>query len=75
MRPLLKVLLTSIGGAYTFDMVSALKDIQEFDVKVIGVDKKKIDLVWYLDGFEVVPPPDSDGYLEQILNISKAKDF
>jgi carbamoyl-phosphate synthase large subunit len=71
MKPVLKILLTSIGGAYTFDMVSALKDIEEFDVKVIGVDKKNIDQAWYLDKFEVVPSPDSNGYLESILDICK----
>ena len=49
-----KILLTCVGGNFTYDTVKALRINNDFKSFILGVDVNKNVEKWFLDKFEVV---------------------
>ena len=74
MKLKIKICVTCVGGRLMYDIISALKDADDYDIKIIGIDSDKNAPGRLLcDNFYVVPHAEknSSGWLEKIIYIHK----
>ncbi|OFW06435.1 MAG: hypothetical protein A3I61_19985 [Acidobacteria bacterium RIFCSPLOWO2_02_FULL_68_18] len=66
-----RVLVTSIGGHFCYEVVDALRRAPDFSAFVVGVDADPHARAWHVDAFAHVPHPDAseDAYLTRLLEI------
>lgn len=66
-----RVLLTSIGGHFCYEVVEALRRAPDFAAIVIGVDANPNARAWHVDAFAPVPHQDGseEAYLARLLEI------
>jgi carbamoyl-phosphate synthase large subunit len=70
----IKICITCVGGRLIYDIIKALRDANDYEIKIIGIDSDKNASGRLLcDDFYVVPHSESnpDGWLKSIHDISK----
>ncbi len=66
----LRILITSIGGHYSYDLIRAVKN--EHDVYILGTDMKYNSNSHFVDNFQILPSPKKEKkYLNSIFKIIK----
>ena len=68
-----RILITCVGGHFSYDVVNALKKTPDFSSYILGVDVNKNIDKWFLDKFEIVPRADVSVkiYINKLLSICK----
>ena len=66
-----KILITSIGGMFSHDLIRALRDNN--NTFILGTDIKKTSNSFFLDKFEQIPDPtkSSKKFIKRIINLCK----
>ncbi len=66
-----RILLTCIGGHYSYDIVDALRRAGDFSVFLVGVDSNPKARAWHIDAFAVVPRAElaPEAYVMRILEL------
>ena len=66
-----KILITSIGGMFSHDLIRALRDNN--NTFILGTDIKKTSNSFFLDKFEQIPDPtkSSKKFIRRIINLCK----
>jgi carbamoyl-phosphate synthase large subunit len=68
------ICITCVGGRLMYDIISAIRDADDYDIKIIGIDSDKTAAGRLLcDSFYVVPHAEKNasGWLEKIFYIHK----
>lgn len=78
MKNKIVVCVTCVGGRLIFDIIKAIRDADDYEVKIIGIDSDKNAAGRLLcDAFYVVPHSESDpnGWLEGIYSLNKIENI
>ena len=78
MKKKIKICLTCVGGRLMHDIIKAIRDADDYDVTIIGVDSDKNAAGRLLcDNFYIVPHSevDPDGWLNRIYTLNKIENI
>ena len=67
----IKILITSIGGMFSHDLVRALR--RDKRVYILGTDMRFTSNSYFLDKFEILPNPKKNGkkYILKLIKLCK----
>jgi len=74
MKPRIKICITCVGGRLIYDIIRAIRDADDYEVEIIGIDSDSSASGRLLcDSFYVVPHSEVDpkAWLKEIYNINK----
>jgi len=72
----INILITCSSGKFTFDVVNALKSLNDFKIKIIGVDSNpKTNLAYLDEQYKISKSFNSKKYLKELFKICKKENI